>query len=74
MPRKCPRSNLELDQYTYDANEIIEDPQRTSEMLREQNNFTQPNTSKIVIDPHIIFSQSVENDLTYIIVTEESVT
>ena len=59
-----------------EANEIIEDPEQMTELLKEQYEsvFTQPVASKMVNDPQQLFSTSEENDLTDIAVNEEVVT
>ena len=58
-----------------EANETVEDPRLISEMFKQQYEsvFTQPDPSKVVTNPHRLFSDSGDDDLTDIIITEESV-
>ena len=58
-----------------EANEIVEDPRLISNMFKTQYEsvFTHPDPSKAVQNPRIFFTQSDENDLTDIVITEEAV-
>ena len=59
-----------------EANDIVDDPQSMSEILRQQyeNVFAEPDVSKQINDPKLLFSQSSPLDITDIEISENLIT